>query len=79
MELFKRMDKEEKHSFVISTGVKPFNGHYWHVYIIQDVDLKKNTITVKEKRENVPQTISIDEALKTFKFIAGYFNSDLEN
>ena len=79
IELFKRMDEENKHSFIISTGAKPLNGHYWHVYIIQDVDLEKGTITVKEKRENTPQTLTIDEALKTFKFIAGYFNSDLEN
>ena len=78
IELFKRMDKEKKHSFVISTGAKPLDGHYWHVYVIQEVDLEKNTITVKEKRGNKPQTLTIDEALKTFKFIAGYFNSDLE-
>ncbi|MBQ7763753.1 hypothetical protein IJ384_00140 [bacterium] len=79
MQLFKRMDEEDKHSFVISTGIKALDGHRWHVYIIQDVDLENNTITVKEKRGNKPQTLTIDEALKTFKFIAGYFNSDLEN
>ena len=79
LELFKRMDIEDKHSFIISTGAKALDGHRWHVYIIQDVDIEKNTITVKEKRGNKPQTLSIDEALKTFKFIAGYFNSDLEN
>ena len=78
MELFKRMDKEKEHSFVISTGAKPLNGHYWHVYIIQDVNLENNTITVKEKRGNKPETLDIDQALKTFKFITGYFNSDLE-
>ena len=72
------MDKEDDYSFVISTGAKALDGHRWHVYIIQDVDMKNNTITVKEKRNNVPQTMSIDEALKTFKFIVGYFNSDLE-
>lgn len=78
MDLFKKMEAEKNHSFVISTGAKALDGHYWHVYILQDVDLKNNTITVKEKRNNKPQTISIDEALKTFKFITGYFNSDLE-
>ena len=79
MKLFERMDKEDKHSFVISTGAKALDGHRWHVYIIQDVDLENNTITVKEKRGNEPQKLSIEEALKTFKFIAGYFNSDLES
>lgn len=79
MELFKRMDKEKNHSFVISTGVKALDGHRWHVYIIENVDLENNTITVKEKRKNIPQTMSIENALKSFKFIAGYFNSDLEN
>ena len=49
----------------------------WHVYIIEDVDLSNNQITVKEKRSNNPQTMTIDEALKCFKFIVGYFNSDL--
>ncbi len=78
MELFKRMDKEDKHSFIISTGAKALNGHRWHVYVIQDVNLENNTITIKEKRKNKPETMSIDEALKTFKFIAGYFNSDLD-
>ena len=78
MELFEQMDKEKEHSFVISTGLKPLDGHRWHVYVIENVDLTNNTITVKEKRGNKPQTMSIDEALKNFKFIAGYFNSDLE-
>ena len=79
MELFKRMDKEKKHSFVLSTGVKSLNGHRWHVYILENVDLENNEITVREKRENKSQTLKIDEALKVFKCIVGYFNSDLEN
>ena len=78
LELFKQIDNEKNHSFVLSTGAKALNGHRWHVYILQDVDLKNNTITVKEKRENTPQTLSIDDALKTFKCIVGYLNSDLE-
>ena len=78
MELFEQMDKEKEHSFVISTGLKPLDGHRWHVYVIENVDLTNNTITVKEKRGNKPQTMSIDEALKNFKFIAGYVKSDLE-
>ena len=78
MQLFKRMDEEKHHSFVMSTGIKALDGHRWHVYILEDVNLKENTITVKEKRGNKSQTLSIDEALKTFKCIVGYFNSDLE-
>lgn len=77
MKLFERMDKEKNFSFVISTGPKALDGHRWHVYVIQNVDLKNNTITVKEKRENTPKTMTIEEALKTFKSITGYFNSDL--
>lgn len=78
MELFKQMEKEKNHSFVIGTGQKKFDGRRWHVYIIQDVDLQNNTITFKEKRKNELQTMDIDTALKTFKYITGYFNSDLE-
>ena len=77
MELFKRMDKEKKHSFVIGTGMKMLDGRTWHVYILEDVDLENNTVTVKEKRGNNPRVMTIDTALNTFKYIAGYFDSDL--
>ena len=77
MELFKRMDKEKEHSFVIGTGVKMLDGRTWHVYVLEDVDLKNNTVTVKEKRANIPRKMSIDTALNTFKYITGYFNNDL--
>ena len=77
MELFKRMDKEKNHSFVIGTGVKMLDVRTWQVYIIEDVDLANNTITVKEKRGNTPRKMNIDTALNTFKFVVGYFNSDL--
>lgn len=79
MHLFEHMEKEKNHSFVIATGPKMLDGRTWHVYILEDVDLKNNTITVKEKRGNTPRTMSIDTALNTFKYIAGYFNSDLED
>ena len=61
------------------TGVKMLDSKTWHVYILEDVDLQNNTITVKEKRGNKPRTMSIDSALNTFKFIVGYFDSDLKN
>ena len=77
MELFKRMDKEKEHSFVIGTGIKMLDGRTWHVYVLEDVDLKNSTVTVKEKRLNQPKKMSIDTALNTFKYIVGYFNSDL--
>lgn len=79
MNLFERMDKEKKHSFVIGTGVKMLDGRTWHVYILEDVDLKNGTVTVKEKRGNKPRVMSIDSALNTFKFIVGYFDSDLKD
>ena len=71
------MDKEKKHSFVIGTGMKMLDGRTWHVYILEDVDLENNTVTVKEKRGNNPRVMTIDTALNTFKYIAGYFDSDL--
>lgn len=77
MDLLKRMDKEKEHSFVIGTGMKMLDGRTWHVYVLEDVDLDSNTITVKEKRGNKPRVMNIDTALNTFKFIVGYFNSDL--
>ena len=78
MELFKRMDKEKNHSLLMGTGVKMLDGRTWHVYILEGVDLKNNTITVKEKRSNTPRVMDIDTAIKTFKYIVGYFNSDLK-
>lgn len=78
MELFKRMDKDKNFSILISTGLKPLNGHTWHVYILEDVDLENDTVTVKEKRGNKSQTMSVEKALNTFKFIVGFFNEDLE-
>ena len=77
MEVLKRMDKEKEHSLLIGTGMKMLDGRTWHVYILEDVDLEKGTVTVKEKRGNKPRTMSIDTALNTFKYIVGYFNSDL--
>ena len=77
MELFKKMDKNKNHSLVIGTGLKMLDGRSWHVYVLQDVDLKNNSITVKNKRGNQTKTMSIDTALNTFKFIVGYFNEDL--
>ena len=66
MKLFKQMEAEKDYSFIIGSGQKKFDGRRWHVYIIQNVDLKNNTITIKEKRKNQPQTMDIDTALKNF-------------
>lgn len=77
MPLFERMAKEKNYSFVLTSGYKKFNGRRYHAYIIEDVNLEKNTITVKEKRQNTPQEISIDEALSVFCAMSGYFESDL--
>jgi len=78
MDLFKRMQKDKEHSLVIGTGLKMLDGRTWHVYVLEDVDLDKNTITVKNKRGNITKTMSIDSAINTFKFIVGYFNEDLK-
>ena len=77
MELFKRMQEDKEHSLVIGTGLKMLDGRSWHVYVLQDVDLDNNTITVKNKRGNKTKTMNIDTALNTFKFIVGYFDKDL--
>ena len=77
MPLLERMSKEKEFSFVIGTGIKKHDGRRFHVYVIENVDMEHQTITVKNKRINKPETMSIDEALKTFKYITGYFNSDL--
>ena len=78
MELFERMDKEKDHSILIGTGVKQLDGRTFHVYILEDVNLEDGTITVKNKRGNKTRTMSIEKALNTFKYIVGYFNSDLK-
>lgn len=77
MELFKRMQEDKEHSLVIGTGLKMLDGRTWHVYVLQDVDLDKGTVTVKNKRGNQTKTMNINTALNTFKFIVGYFNKDL--
>lgn len=77
IELFKRMEREKEHSLVIGTGIKMLDGRTWHVYVLEDVDLANNTITIKNKRGNISRTMNIDTALNTFKFIVGYFNKDL--
>ena len=52
------MEAEKDYSFIIGSGQKKFDGRRWHVYIIQNVDLKNNTITIKEKRKiNLKQWI----------------------
>ena len=78
LKLFNRMHNEKDHSFVIATGPKMLDGRTWHVYVLKDVDMDNGTITVQNKRKDTPKTMSIDSALKTFKFVVGYFNSDLE-
>ncbi len=77
LKLFERMSNEKDYSFVIMNGLKRFNGRRFHVYVIENVDMKKQEISIKNKRGNITQTISFDEALKTFKSISGYFNKDL--
>ena len=77
MELFERMDKDKNHSLIIGTGAKKLDNRRFHVYILEDVDLKNDRVIVKEKRSNVPQTMDVKTALSTFKYIVGYFNNDL--
>lgn len=77
MDLFNKMQNNKQHSLVIGTGMKMHDGRTWHVYVLEDVDLDKNTVTVKNKRGNITKTMSVDTALNTFKFIVGYFNEDL--
>ena len=77
MNLFKRMQTDRNHNLVIGTGLKMLDGRSWHVYVLEDVNLENNTITVKNKRGNELKTMNINTALNTFKFIVGYFDKDL--
>jgi len=79
MELFERMDKDKNHCMVMGSGIKRVDGRRWHVYVIEDVNLAENTVTLKNKRGNISKTIPIDKALKNFKYIVGYFDKDLEH
>ena len=77
LDLFAKMSQEKDYSFVIMNGLKKFNNRRFHVYVIENVDMEKQELTIKNKRGNIVQTISFDKALKTFKSISGYFNKDL--
>lgn len=78
LKLFEKMAGEKDFSFVIMNGLKGYNNRRFHVYVIESVNMPDKTITIKNKRGNTSQTISFDTAIKTFKSIAGYFNSDLK-
>lgn len=78
MKLFEKMDKDKEHSFIIGSGIKKQDNKRFHVYVLQDVDLKNNVVTVKNKRGNQVKQMTVDEALSNFKYIVGYFNADLE-
>lgn len=77
MELFERMDKDKNHSLVIGSGIKKVDGRRWHVYVLEDVNLAENKVTIKNKRGNITKTMTVEEALSDFKYITGYFNKDL--
>ena len=79
MELFERMDKEKDHSFVIGTGIKKVDDKRWHVYVLEDVNLAENKVTIKNKRGNIRKVIPIEEVLNNYKYIVGYFGSDLKD
>lgn len=78
IELFEKMDKDKEHSFVIGTGIKKLDNKRFHVYVLQDVDLKNNIVTIKNKRGNKIEKMSVEEVLSNFKYIVGYFNTDLK-
>lgn len=78
MELFEKMDKNKDHSFVIGSGIKKIDGRRFHAYVLEDVNLAENKVTIKNKRGNERKTYTVDEVLDNFKYIVGYFNEDLE-
>lgn len=79
MELFKRLDSEKDHSIVIGSGIKKVDDKRWHVYVLEDVNLAENKVTLKNKRGNVRKVIPIEEVLENFKYIVGYFGEDLKD
>ena len=79
LELFKRMEKEKDHSFVIGSGIKKVDDKRWHVYVLEDVNLAENKVTLKNKRGNIRKVVPIEEVLENFKYIVGYFGEDLKD
>lgn len=79
--LLKKMEKSKgKYSFVCGSGEKaapPFE--QWHCYVIQNVNLKKDCITLYNTRVNRTMDLTFDEFIKNIKYITGYFSKDLKS
>lgn len=80
-DLFEKMGNtpNNNYSFVIGTGESIMGNHArWHCYTITNADNQTRRISIKEKRHNVQENVSYDEAIKAFKFIVGYFDDMLK-
>lgn len=80
LELLKKMEKSKgKHNFVCGSGEKakkPFV--QWHCYVIQNVNLKKDSIKIYDTRENQTLDLTFNQFIKNMKYITGYFSNDLK-
>lgn len=79
--LLEKMGKtpKENYSFVVGTGIKGYTKtKSWHCLVIEHVNIKDRTVTVKNKRSNAKQSMSFDDFLKKFKYLVGYFNENLK-
>lgn len=78
--LFKRLGEEGNFNFIAGTGW-PLK-HYLafnHCYLVDNVDLQKQSINILEPRTNKIFSFSFDEAIKSLKYFTGYFKNDLIN
>lgn len=80
LELFDKIGKsyQDGYSFVAGTGVKHIGrAKAWHCYVLKSVDLQRKEVVLINKRTNVPNILSFDEAIDKLKYIVGYFGENL--
>lgn len=75
VELFEKIDASNDFSFVAGTGIwdrRDFAS--WHCFILEGVNRENSYIQVYEARDRESIKLSIDKALKIFKFLTGYLH-----
>lgn len=72
-------ESEKQHNFIAGTGyfVRHPNLETWHCYVITDVNLKNDKITLYNQKKKQTFQMSIMTFLKKFKFITGFLPKDL--
>lgn len=75
--LLKRMEEEKDFSFVIGSGYRGLFNDLPHCYTVKSVYDGK--INLYDNRKQIYATYKIDDAIKRFKYICGYFNNNLKS